>query len=202
VEIIELKREFNIKFGDIILIRANIRLPQVSGSSKSAQRINNYYKALMRHWERYVNKSLAKYAKSQYTFMTKHGFLFHGFDFTMDFTVTLNENGIISLYIDRREGSGGANDVTVRESDTWEAGFPLKIKAIGTKKRKISQSIIDNIRLRQSDGENYFEPIKRLARKYYNPKQWYLTPDGITVFYQEVTIAPHSYGIVSFPVAL
>lgn len=198
MEILELKREFNIKFGEVILFEAKIRLPQVGGRSKSAQRINTYYKALMKHWERYVSKVLAKQAKKQFLFLTKHGFLFHTYDFTMDFAVTLNEDGVLSLYIDRGEYTGGANGTTVRSGDTWDDGFPLRIKAMETKKRGIQRRIVEMIKQRQADGESYFEPVKYYVRKYYKPEQWYLTPDGVTAFYQEVTVAPHASGIVSF----
>lgn len=114
----------------------------------------------------------------------------------------LNEDGILSLYIDRYEFTGGANGVTVRDGDTWEAGFPLRLKVMESNKRKIQRQVVDTIKQRQSGGEIYFEPVKRYVHKYYDPKQYYLTLDGITAFYQEITIAPHSSGIVTFPLIL
>lgn len=194
----ELKRKFNIKFGEIILVEASIRLPQVDGHSKSARRINAYYKAAMSHWERYVSKTLAKQAKKQYVFLTKRGFLFHTFDFVIDFTVTMNEGEVLSLYIDRGEYTGGANGTNVRNGDSWENGYPMHIKALESKKRRIQRQIIEKIKQRQTDGESYFEPVRKYVKKYYEPEQFYLTDKGVTVFYQETTIAPHSSGIVTF----
>lgn len=198
MKVTELKRKFNIKFGDIILIEATIRLPQVADYSKQARRINTHYKAVMNHWERYVNKTLSKQAKKQYIFLTKRGFLFHTFDFVIDFTVTLNEGETFSLYIDRGEYTGGANGTTVRNGDTWKNGYPLRIKALETKKRRIQRQIADEIRRRQENGESYFEPVRKNVKKYYEPEQFYLTDKGVAVFYQEITIAPHSSGIITF----
>lgn len=198
MKISELKRKFNIKFGEIILVEASIRLPQVAEYSRPAHRINTHYKAAMKYWERYINNTLAKQAKKQYAFLTKRGFLFHTFDFVMDFTITLNEGETLSLYIDRGEYTGGANGTTVRNGDTWKNGYPLRIKAMETKKRRIQRQIIEEIKRRQEHGESYFEPVRKNVKKYYELEQYYLTDKGVTVFYQEVTIAPHSSGIITF----
>ncbi|MCL2080873.1 MAG: DUF3298 and DUF4163 domain-containing protein [Oscillospiraceae bacterium] len=198
MEILETKREFNVKSEDIVLVNAKIRLPKINGRSKAARRVNAYYEAVAKHWERYAGKALAKHAKKQRAFLTKHGFPFRAFDFAVDFTVTLNDDDILSLYTDRYEYCGGANGVTVREGHTWKDGFPLRLKAMESQKRIIKRQIIELIKQRQT--ENFFEPVKRLVGKHYSPEQWYLTPSGVTVFYQEVTVAPHIAGIMEFEV--
>ncbi|MCL1820123.1 MAG: DUF3298 and DUF4163 domain-containing protein [Oscillospiraceae bacterium] len=196
MNITEIKKEFDITFGDITLVGVKIRLPQVGGYTKEARRINSYYKALMAHWERYANKSFVKHAKKQYEFLTKRGFIFNTFTFTVDFTVTLNDSEVLSLYIDKGEYTGGANGTVVRSGDTWKSGYPFILKE--TESRGIQRQIIDAIRKRQEAGEPFFEPIKRYVRKFYDPKQYFFTPDGIALFFQEITIAPHSAGIVCF----
>ena len=46
----------------------------------------------------------------------------------------------------------------------------------------------------------YFDDYKNLIIKNFNPHSFYMSPDGITIYYQQYDIAPYSTGIVEFTI--
>lgn len=200
MEIHSIDKDFEVKHGETLLLTAKISLPKVGGRTKAARRINSYYSAELRFRERYARKTLAKSAKKQYDFMEKYGFIFEPFKLNITFTVTLNDENTLSLYTDCHEYVGGASAVTVRAGDIWTNGFPVHIEVKGREKRAARRKIVSEIERRRAWGEPYFVPPKRFARKHFNDKRLYLTPDGVTAFFQDTTIAPHSSGITEFQI--
>lgn len=46
----------------------------------------------------------------------------------------------------------------------------------------------------------YFDDYRKLIAQYFNEEQYYLTPQGVAIYYQQYEIAPYSTGIVVFTV--
>ena len=50
-----------------------------------------------------------------------------------------------------------------------------------------------------ASGNNiYFENYEQLTAKTFQPESFYLTPDGLAIYYQQYDIAPYSSGIPVF----
>ena len=182
------------------LLKAVWSVPVIAGTSKISARLNSHYQAARRFLARYTDDVLIRQAKRQKAFYDKYSFPFLPHEMNSSYEVTLNESGILSLFTDRYEYAGGANGFTIRRGDTWslESGFPLHID-LNKHKRALLRLAEEQALRRQERGEAvYNEPLRRNLRRYWKPDQWYLTRDGLALYYGQVTIAPHPEGIPVF----
>lgn len=113
----------------------------------------------------------------------------------------------LSVYIDKYEFTGGAHGSTVRSSDTWELSSGTNIPLYtffkrGTDyERLLTEEIIKQAEynMKQNPGI-YFDDYKNLILKNFNQQNFYLTPQGLVIYYQQYDIAPYSTGIVEFTI--
>jgi len=123
----------------------------------------------------------------------------------MQYVVTLNAACKLSSYTDRYEYTGGAHGNTLRSSSNWNlnTGTTIKLENVFYNGEDFVPLIIDQlIQLAQEQViQNpylYFDNYKELIVNNFNPNNFYLTPIGITIFYQHYEIGPYSSGIIEF----
>jgi len=46
----------------------------------------------------------------------------------------------------------------------------------------------------------YFDDYEKNVANYFNPKSFYLVPDGIVIYFQQYEIAPYASGIPQFTI--
>ena len=119
--------------------------------------------------------------------------------------MTYNDGCFVSLYFDQYEFTGGAHGSTRRTSQTWdfETGRQLGLGSFYPDHpdyiRDIQSWIEYEIAGRlKSEPSTYFEDYPELLRSTFQAGNFYLTPQGIVVYYQQYDIAPYSTGITEF----
>lgn len=144
-------------------------------------------------------------ASEQYEYSLKNNFPFHAYEAMNVFKITYNQNCCISLYQDKYLFSGGAHGNTVRTSDTWNVMTGCRYTLYGNRQDtdSLRRSILDQINTQINahimKGENwYFDDYSKLAADSFNPESYYVTPEGIVIYYQQYDIAPYSSGIQEF----
>ncbi|HBB28743.1 MAG TPA: DUF3298/DUF4163 domain-containing protein, partial [Clostridiales bacterium] len=118
-----------------------------------------------------------------------------------------NDNCFLSLYTDKYEYTGGAHGNTIRTSNTWElcTGQNIYLYCFFKPYTDYTHMLIQEIIAQAEENlkENpfiYFDDYKNLIIKNFNPHSFYMSPDGITIYYQQYDIAPYSTGIVEFTI--
>jgi hypothetical protein len=132
-----------------------------------------------------------------------NGYPVRPFESLLVYQVTKNDLGLLSLYRDRYDYMGGAHGLTIRKSNTYslKTGANLPLDAFFPNNYNYIQFLIDEmIKIAKKDPSIYFENYQELIIKYFNPKNYYLTPDGIAIFYQQYEVAPYSSGIIVFEI--
>jgi hypothetical protein len=131
------------------------------------------------------------------------------YDALMIFEVTYNQNNILSLFYDQYVYSGGAHGNTVRQSQTWNVrrGCQITLRNYGDDPVGLQAEILDRVReeiaLQIARGENmYFEDYPKLISDTFNPESFYLTPQGMVIYFQQYDIAPYASGIPVFVIQL
>jgi len=110
------------------------------------------------------------------------------------FTVTHNENDVVSLY---REIIIGSN--IKRIADTWKNGFPETLHNIGIKKHHvIKHCICEAENLERSGYVALYPNYRKLIRRKYRPECYYIQDGEVIVFYNPGAIAPKANGIIKF----
>ena len=206
VEMRERKREFT--YGRTAVLTFSSSYPEiVSAPGAAAERINRRVRLQEEGFYRYASTVLYRQAVKEYRDSLENGFPFRPYDAVLNYEVTLNGNCYFSLYRDRYEYTGGAHGNTVRSSDTWslKTGNRLALSDFFMPGENYRMILTEQILLqadenmRQNPGI-YFEDYRALIVKFFHPESFYLTPEGLNIYYQQYEIAPYSTGIVVFTV--
>lgn len=183
------------------ILEIKIDYPQVQGflRDRAEKRINAFFERDAKKQNRYARGVMAEEAKKTYIYSKQNAFPFHLWSYLQIFEETDTGNGLWSLFTDRYTYTGGAHGDTLRRGFVFslKTGERLSLDEVCPVGRKqILARIIREIR--RTENGVYFEDAERLAVRYFNPENFYLTPEGAAVFYPLYTIAPYASGIRVF----
>jgi hypothetical protein len=198
----------DLYYDQIVLLTYTIRYPQFSSDKfpKAINKMNEYYRDTVTSYQLYFEGKLFCLAIEQYQDAIANNYPVMKFETYVGYTITYNQDCTVSLYCDNYEFTGGANGTTMRFSDTWDldcAGL-MKLCTLFTNPN-YQTSIIENINRQIAEqiknGTNqYFENYPELVAQNFNQDNFYLTPQGVVIYFQEIDIAPHSSGIPVFTI--
>ena len=188
------------------LLKYQIYYPQFTSVlfQKAAGHISRYYAAEAASFKQYCRHQLFRLAIREYEHAIRSGYPVRVFEAVLRFDVTLNQDCASSLYFDRYEYAGGAHGSTYRFSDTWNLQTgrrrPLSSFIISPISYRVDviHSIVQQISGQQNDEQSYFDDYRKNTAKYFNPASFYLTPQGVTIYFQQYEIAPYASGIPTF----
>lgn len=189
------------------VVRCVLTRPVCAGTWRGLRAINHFYSraaALTRRdWEReaYLRACLAL------ADCRAGGRVFRPWAVELDTCVTYVGEGLLSLWQERRERrSPDEPPLAVRRGDTWSLsdGAPQTLydcaQKRGWRKRAMDQ-IADEARRRLAGGESLLDAdcVPKLTRLF-DPERFYLTEEGVEVFYPMCTVAPAGEGIPAFTI--
>ncbi len=194
-------------FKQELLLSYKIEYPQFRSLKfcNAVNKMNYFYKTRALEYQKYCRRKLFEMSVQLYQDSVANGFPIRTFEAVLTFEITYHQNCAVSLYSDRYEYTGGAHGNTTRCSDTWnlQTGLCMLLKQMFLPcvnyKEYMMTSIIKQIASQIEGGSNiYFEDYQKNVANTFNPKQFYLTPEGMIVYFQQYDIAPYSSGIVEF----
>lgn len=199
-----LKREF--PYGNTVVLTMSVSFMEVRlpGSPMAESRINRRIRMQTGCFYRRAALDLYRQAAAGYRDSVENGFPFHAYEAVLDYHTAYNRNCYLSAFRDQYEFTGGAHGNTVRSSDTWRLGtgrtVPLScfFRDCTDYKSLLLEQILKQADNNMQQEPVYFEDYRTLIPKYFDPKSYYLTPDGIAFYFQQYQIAPYSTGIVVF----
>lgn len=202
-------QEYNrsMEYNDVEALYLSIKYPKISMRNNpfAEHLINTQIILNVNNYIRHAN-CLYSQAVGNYHNAKDNNFPFNSFEAYMEYKITYNENCFLSMYVDEYDFTGGAHGITKRTSNTWELckGTQLSLCNFFKPGTDYETLIIDEItKLAKENNEQsnlYFEDYESLIAQNFNPNSFYLSPDGITIYYQQYDIAPYSTGIVEFTI--
>ncbi len=195
-----------LTYEQITMVTADYRYPVVTtGNTGADKRINSYYRHLARALMRRARYELLPDAVDEWRFSVENGYPFRPFESTMTYTVTTNDNNLLSLYYDVYEYTGGAHGTTKRFADTWRAsdGWFVELGDFFPRGANYKKILTDNaVRIATEQTalgtHQYFDNYPKLIKKYFSRSKFYILPDEIAIFYDQYAIAPGYEGIPVF----
>ena len=188
---------------DVVLI--DISYPELSCSGRLAQRFNRYYRHEAHKLLRFGTRRLYPMAVAALRESVENNYPFNPYELNAVYTVTLNDEKYISLYLDIYTYTGGAHGSTLRRSETWgkACGWLMQLQQFFGKQENCKNLLIANAaRIAQAQIDSgqgqYFDDYEKLMRKNFSSCNFYLTDCGIVIYYQQYDIAPYSSGIPEF----
>lgn len=183
-----------------------LRQPKLPEDRPPFRRIGRYYQRMAGQWRERWENLLFQRACSALAEARKRSVPFRPWEAALDYTLTYNQAGLLSLYTDAWEYTGGAHGVTVRCGDVWDlnAGVPLPLRSFfpsGNRWRRAAlEAARAQVERQLSTGEAlYFDDWPQSLADGFDPCRFYLTEEGIVVFYPLYTLAPYAQG---FPTLL
>jgi hypothetical protein len=170
-----------------------------------ANKLNSLYRTKAVMYERSNIMNLYQMAIVEYEYSVANNFPIRQFEAYVNYFVTYNQSCIISLYFDQYEYAGGAHGLTVRYSDTWNMQKSKRIELSelfphrNNYKEYIIQTINKQIESEVANGNfPYFENYAQLVNENFKVNNFYLTKDGVVIYFQQYDIAPYATGLPTF----
>lgn len=198
--------EKELLFEGTVILKYHIEYPSIYGSiyEPNIFKFNYYNQNLALTLKAKIETELYREAIETYKYNKENGFPVMVYEVYRSFKVTFNTSNIISLYFDEYTFTGGAHGNTIRTSQTWNLpqGFMLPLNYFFPRNPYFMINILKKINEQiAKEPEIYFENTCNLVLDTFNPKSYYLTPNGIVVYFQQYDIAPYASGIRTFNVS-
>lgn len=179
----------------------------VPNNCKAQNCINRHISTHVQKFFCDVSTDLYRQAVDGYKEAAKNNYPFNTYDAVQQYEITFNQQCHLSLYVDQYTYTGGAHGGTMRHSDNWdlETGCRLTLASLFPEGKDYRAFLIHQIicmadmQMQQNPGI-YFENYRELIRKYFDEQSFYLTPEGLSIYYQQYEIAPYATGIVVFTI--
>ena len=196
-------------YGQTPILSYKIKYPLILSPEfeNTALRLSLLYKAYARQYRTYCRTTLYQMAAEQYHDSVENGYPVREFEAQQDFTVTCQKDCTLSLSFERYEYTGGAHGNTVRRSDSWDLrnGNRITLAQLFPESMDYRTYLIKAIQAEIAEeiagGENpYFENYEENVANNFHENDFYLTPEGLVIYFQLYEIAPYSSGIREFTI--
>lgn len=200
-------RSDTLHFNDIPVLKYTIEYPTFRSTcnQRAVDTINEYYTSLAKRKEQYCRQFLYPQAVEAARYIQENTPPFNYYEFYMTYKITWNKGCITSLYIDEYTYLGGAHGSTIRTSDTWDfsVGRRLYLKDLYPKEHMLKDKVQKTIEGQiieqlKTSPQSYFDDYAKLVAKTLNLNSFYLTQDGVVLYFQQYDIAPYAAGFPEF----
>lgn len=204
--------EDTMYFENTPVLSYTINYPQLKDgcNAEALKKINKYYVTRASVYENECRTNLFKESSMQLQYTKEHGYPFLPDEVDIRYKVTFNEDCILSLYFDHYMFTGGAHGSTMRYSNTWNlnTGHLIRLKDFfepGSDYKSYVRNRINEMISKQLESSvshpDYFKNHEQNVSISFSPDNFYLTPEGIVIYFQQYDIAPYSNGIIEFTIS-
>lgn len=174
-------------------------------NKKAVEKINCQLWETQQDFLKNAEKTLLPGALENFRKSLQSGYPFNEYQAVLNYTPSYNQNCYLSYFYDDYSYTGGAHGITVRASYTFylPQGREVNLCSFFGVNEDCRMKILKHIlkQAEQNVTENpgiYFEDYQSLIAKNFDKNNFYLTPNGIVIYFQQYEIAPYSTGIVEF----
>ena len=186
------------KHDGIPVLSASVSVPRPTHSGSSPpRRIQRFYNLQAYAFLRYCNRWLFPESVSKYEAALEASAPLPHFHAQLSYRITYNEGGFWSLYTQSCEPDTAGSSFFFRHGDTWDlaTGYPIPLSSFFPPhtrwKSRLLELAAQEIQKQEQAGTALYLPEwRRLLRRHLNPRNYYLTPDGIAFFFPMHSIAP------------
>lgn len=189
------------------LLTVTMQYPQLwgSGLTPDCVEINLKYENQARSFWANIRNQIMPEALKTYQEMTSQNLPFHSYEIDLKAKPQYMSQCVSSIYFDEYVYTGGAHGNTFRSSDTWNLQMSSLYQmadffpAGSDYQTMLINEIIDRIKgkIHAGDGQ-YFDNYEQLVRQNFKEQNFYLTEQGMVIYFQQYEIAPYSSGIPEF----
>ena len=183
----------------VTLAVVSIDYPLVIGLDKKAgNRINGFYKHQATRLLQHIKKRTLPVAVAEYTLALDKSTLFKPFEVTASFSVSFHNDDILSIYRDVHIRTENQRMIE-RSGETFclKSGWLYALESFFPPDTNCRQILIKNAAKiaaiqAKSGAHRYLENFAKLIRKNFSPRNFYITAEGLTIFFDQFTITPNA----------
>lgn len=188
------------------VLNLSLCLPTPGGEGRAARRMERYYQHLGQLWKDRWTSTLYPQAVAALGEARENSRPFQPWQAEVIHCICLDREDLSSLYVDAIERRGAhARPVTVRSAETWdgETGTPITLSSFHPRqplwKRPMVAEVQHQTEQRLQRGESLFyeDAVARVA-KHFSPRRFYLTEEGLALFYPMCSLGSPAEGIPVF----
>lgn len=182
----------------IPVLTAAVSIPcPVPADTGVSRRIRRFYQLQGRSYLRYCERWLLPQAKAAYEAALAASTPLPCFHAELTYRVTYNDGGFWSLYTQSRETLPSGLPLLLRRGDAWDlaAGYPVPIQSFFPRqcrwRRQLLALTMQEMEQRERSGAAVYHPAwRRELRRSFNPRSYYLTEEGLALFFPMYALSP------------
>ena len=198
------EREWTVEGVPVLTASVSLPTPVVAEDAVS-RRIRRYYQLQCRSFLRYCEVFLLPQAAAEYRAALETSAPLPLFRAELTYCITYNEGGLWSLYTQSREVTLPGQTLLSRHGDTWDlsTGYPVPLSAFFPSRarwrRELLRLAAEEIQRQEQAGTaRYHENWRRMLRRSFNSRNYFLTAEGLSFFFPMYALAPAAEGIPTF----
>lgn len=191
------------------VLTLSIRRPAFPDKGKT-RRIERYFAEVAQQWKARWETVLFPRACQALADAREAGSSFIPWKAELDYTVTLWRSPLLSLRLDAAESGGTPRPLHIRAGETWDCacGYPRTLRSFFPAKdhrwrRELMNALYSQATERLNSGESLLDPdCAQIMGRAFAPERFYLTEEGLSIFYPLYVLGPYAEGIPVFTVSL
>ena len=191
------------------VLTLSIRRPAFPETGKN-RRMERYFTEVAQQWKNRWETVLFPQACQALADAKESGSPFTPWKAELDYTVTLWRPPLLSLRLDAVESGQAPRPLHIRTGETWDCacGYPRTLRSFyPTKAHRWRKSLMDALRSqaaeRLASGESLLDPeCTQVMERAFDPERFYLTEEGLSVFYPLYVLGAYAEGIPVFTVPI
>ena len=184
------------------LLHADAFLPRIDG--RGSRRFNRYYDACGAAFENWCRHKIFPQVQLLYRQALNNAAPLPQWQATLKTAVTFHKSDILSLYTETTL-SGTPQRTVLRRADTWDLrrSLPVSVAEFFPSRTPWRSSLLrkvaEQIRQQEAQGIALYNPHwNQQLRRAFRPQHFYLSEQGLCLFFPACTIAPAAEGIPTF----
>ena len=201
-EAMESERVWDVEGVPVLRARAVLPCPS---DGRRWRRIAAFYRLQSQMFFRRCQGELRRCAEREYRIALEHSAPLPCFAASLEFRETYRAGRLWSLYTELREDTVPGPPWRVRWGDTWDlrSGYPAGLSdffppRVRWKRELLSVAAAEIERQEKRGLSRYHPDWRKRLRRYFNPRNYYLTPEGLAFFFPMYALAPALEGIPCF----
>ena len=188
----------------VTVLTASVTLPQAAGESRAAKRFNRCYRRFCRAYFAYCRQLLLPAAADAFRAAREVSAPWACACAELGYRIALRTDAVWSIVCDAAETMHGTPAFRIRRGDVWDmgAGLPMPLGEFFPPHTRCVRALLRFAReetLRRVEGGAAYRANWRvMLRRTLNPRNFYLTEEGLCFFYPLCAVAGAKEGIVTF----
>lgn len=193
---------------DIINISVTYPVIKNKNNIEALEKINNYYIEFAQNYILSIEKDEKNFAQEDFQFAQEANREFAPHEYAS--TVELKYNGkLLSFLNTQYMNTGGAHPNSIQTADTFDitTGEKLTIQLVmGKSQEEVKNIVLEKViseikKVEDTDEFYYYESYEDDIKSSFNPEDYFITKDGLYIFYQQYSIAPYVAGFPTFMIS-